>query len=487
MTSSKLKLLHPTGEGDGAIIERLSEIASLDEVHAVVGLVDVHMKRSTECPSSVATATKDVLLPKLSSVAQNCGMSLALTGYQRSNIPNEYVDSFMASVAESDAELMRRPAMGLDDMEEIVKRGAEAIVEKFDLPREMLENVEQGGRVGDAGTWNDRELRKLVPSSTLNRGRFGFGVIPSGNHFLELQVVEEIINDEECEKWGLRSGDVTLMIHSDGGVVSDDLGNLYGNRTTMSGALKLLFGVRKARLHLTDPTRINSFRQRWSYYFGSETYGAVDPESEEGRRFLDAHRMSMNAGYASRLESLRRFQQIMSRDWGSPSTDFKILRDISHNSIFKETWEDGEFWVHRHNANRVAPGELVFVPGYDYTSSYVCVGDEGAPSSLYSVDHGAGETIKRYKSQGRLSVLEDGAATRRYDNIKVGPTIVPHYSDEGLGEVIDHLQRHRVVKPIARLRPFAGYRYKWKGRFDRTRDAVKAMTARVIGQQGSVA
>jgi len=476
MSQEKLTVFSPDHvvESDG-LEDRLREIEALDDVYKVVGLVDVHMKASTECPSSVVTATENYIYPKLSSVAQNCGMSLAHTGYRREQIDDADIDRFMDAVSTSDARIMARPDLTVRDMEAVVREGAGAIIEKFGMSADVRRNLEFDGCIPAAGEDGADDLHSVVPRRTLDRGRYGFGVIPSGNHFLELQVVEELLDAEECEKWRLGVGDVMVMIHSDGGVVSDDLGNLYGNRSTASGLPKLVYNLRKSLLHLGNVSQMKNFERRWAYYFRSEKYGRIDPDSVEGRRYLRAHAMSMNAGYASRLESLRRFGELMRSSWGEADGEYTVLRDLSHNSIFREVVDGKEMWVHRHNVNRVRPGDFAFLPGYDYTSSYVCIGGEGAETCLNSVDHGAGETIKRFKKAGRLTEFGPDRVTRRYDNLSSGPRIVPHVSDEGIRSVVDFLQDRRVIHPIARLRPFAGYRYMWRGRATRTIEKVKSL------------
>ncbi len=99
--------------------------------------MDLHMIRSTECPSRLATATEGVLFPKLSSVALTCGMALAVTVYERSSITDADVDAFIGLVRETDHQLMRTPAMTAADMEQVVRFGARAIVDKHDLPESI--------------------------------------------------------------------------------------------------------------------------------------------------------------------------------------------------------------------------------------------------------------------------------------------------------------------------------------------------------------
>jgi RNA-splicing ligase RtcB len=154
--------------------------------------------------------------------------------------------------------------------------------------------------------------------------------------------------------------------------------------------------------------------------------------------------------------------------------DMRLLCDFSHNSIFRETVDGSPMWVHRHNACRVVEGQLVFLPGYANTSSYICSGGTGARYFLNTMDHGAGKTIDRLRKKGLVRELDNGRVTRAYNNESSEPKLIPHWSDEGIDEVIASLRHNDIVRPVARLRPVAGYRYLWKGRLARAREKITA-------------
>ena len=459
---------------DAKLVERLDEIASIGGVSRIVGLVDLHLKERTESPSSVAIATDSLVIPKLTSVAQNCGMCLITTGLTRSDLSDERLDELFAHWRRSDYEIFARPHVSLEDMRRIVCTGARAVLDTYGLGPEMLENIEFHGTIGEPELMPWQRLTGIVPRFTLKRARYGFSVIPSGNHFFEVQYVEEIIDREACEKRGLREKDVVIMLHSDGGLLSDDLGNLYANRTTMTGWPKLLYGARKLALHARGVGSASAFAERMRCYFGADKYLSIDPESAEGRRYMTAMRFAMNAGYASRLATVGRLKRVLGAVFPGRRPRIDLLCDFSHNSILRENFEGRSFWVHRHNAARVLPGRLVFLPGYNYTSSYICLGEGGAGDTLYTMDHGAGKTIDRFMKEGTLRRMDEKFRTRAYDNESYEPAMIPHYSDEGIEQVMEILAGRRIARPIARVRPLAGYRFKWKGRLARLRDSLGA-------------
>jgi tRNA-splicing ligase RtcB len=328
------------------------------------------------------------------------------------------------------------------------------------------------GAVGQREFLKCNEIKRLVPSRSVDRGRYGFGVVPAGNHFLEIQYVEEIIDRKICNAFDIATNGIAIMIHSDGGLVSDDIGNFYGNRSTATGYINFFYNLRKFFFHLRDIKGINNARRKYRYYFGKEKFIAVDPATYEGKRYIKAKDLSMNAGYASRVVTISRINHIIADIFQSVEPEIGLLCDFSHNSIQHESINGREMWVHRHNACRVTEGQLVFLPGLNNTSSYICIGGRGAANYLNSMDHGAGQTIERFKSKKLVKKRENGHFTRAYTNESKNAKLVPHYSDEGIEKVIELLERYDIARPVARLKPIAGYRYKWKGKLARLKERI---------------
>jgi RNA-splicing ligase RtcB len=392
MSDEKIRLLFDESfDPDEKLIASLREIAGIDDVHMVVGMVDLHLKKNTENPSSVAIATREKFIPKLSSVAQNCGMALASTNLDMNDSMTGRLEDLFARMRAEDDSIMTRPVMSVEDMRSAACLGAPWAAENAGLPGEFTENVEFGGAVGGKKLLPWDRMNRLVPRYSLDRGRYGFAVIPAGNHFLEIQVVDEVIDGEECRRQGIRENGVMVMMHSDGGLISDDIGNLYGNRTTAKGLIRAFYNLRKTALHLRDRRGREDWKLKREYYWGSDKYIQIDPGTDEGKRYLEAKDLSMNAGYASRVTTMGRIRRLMGEVFPEGPFEMRLLCDFSHNSIFNETVDGRPMWVHRHNACRVVEGQLVFLPGYANTSSYVCIGSGGA---------GAGY---RYLWKGRLA------------------------------------------------------------------------------------
>jgi RNA-splicing ligase RtcB len=100
-------------------------------------------------------------------------------------------------------------------------------------------------------------------------------------------------------------------------------------------------------------------------------------------------------------------------------------------------------------------GQAVLLPGTHRTSSYLAVAGERCADSLHSACHGAGTVIDQFEKDGRSTLHVGGHATRRYRYSDGDPVSTPHLDDHGVNAAMSVLTRHRIVRPVARMRPFA--------------------------------
>jgi RNA-splicing ligase RtcB len=210
---------------------------------------------------------------------------------------------------------------------------------------------------------------------------------------------------------------------------------------------------------------VRELRLRRSLYF-TRPYPPVDREGAEGERLLLANAMAMNYGFAFRLSTYASLKALLDRAFGP--TDSRLVVDSPHNSMYEEELDGESVIVHRHNAARAYPasrmrdhpifaktGQPILLPGTHRTSSYLCVAGDEADASLYSASHGAGANVKQFVERGLSGRDPSGRATLRFDYASAEPTSVPQLDDRGVDDVIDVLSDHRIVRPVARLRPFA--------------------------------
>ncbi len=264
-------------------------------------------------------------------------------------------------------------------LDEVLLGGSRYAVAQGHGVQRDLDRCEDYGAVADADP-------AQVGSRAVERGLGQVGSLGSGNHFLEVQVVDEIVDAEVAEVFGLRHGQVCVMIHCG----SRGLGHQIctDHVRTMDKAM--------AGYGITVPDR---------------QLACVPVDSAEGRSYLGAMAAAANYARANRqvlAEAARRaFAEVV-------GAELDLVYDVSHNLAKVETHEvDGvarRLCVHRKGATRSLPpghpdlpedlrqvGQPVLVPGSMGTSSYVLTGVAGAPA-FASTCHGAGRVRSRHQS-----------------------------------------------------------------------------------------
>jgi RNA-splicing ligase RtcB len=192
----------------------------------------------------------------------------------------------------------------------------------------------------------------------------------------------------------------------------------------------------------------------------------VELDSAEGERQMLANTMAMNYGFAFRLSAYATFRRLLRKSFGGAAS--RLVVDSPHNSIYEEDVDGEMALVHRHNSCRVYPaaemsghpvygeiGRPLLLPGTNRTSSYVCVPGDHSSRALNSACHGAGTTIKQLERSGVSGPDPHGRRTLRFDYSRPGPTEVPQLDDRGIDEAVRILEESDIVRPVARLRPFA--------------------------------
>jgi tRNA-splicing ligase RtcB (3'-phosphate/5'-hydroxy nucleic acid ligase) len=429
-----------------------------------VALPDFHLKGDKEMPSSIAVATTGTVRPTLTSASVNCGMTLVATDISRPDA--ETVANFYDRVR-------RRypyPPTYRRDLtaEEVVlcaAGGGDYAVERFGVDAAVLERVEEEGRLDVDRFGGLERVRRELPWSVVQLSRIRFGTIGPSNHFLEFQEVEEILDPKAAELLGVEAGQVTLQFHGGGGSLPGELGMLYGRRKRYPRPVRIQMAVQKPLYHLGRARSLEELRQRKALYFSRE-YPPVDRDGAEGQRLLLANAMAMNYGFAFRLSTYASLQQIFKETFGR--TETRLIVDSPHNSIYEEDVDGRSAVVHRHNSCRAFPaermpagsvfattGQAVLLPGTHRTSSYLCVTGDGAAESLHSACHGAGTTIDEFVASGRSGPDPLGRSTLRFRYDDAAPSEAGHFDDHGVDEALGILVHHRLVRPVARLRPMA--------------------------------
>jgi tRNA-splicing ligase RtcB len=422
-----------------------------------------------ESPSSTATATSDRIVLSFSSPSQNCGMTLLRTPLGVEEVASDnFLPRLMDSFREKIPRSRKCPIVTRDEALRLAMGGAVEAVAQYGLDPGLVEGVESRGSLFEEGEADRKRVLDAVDDECLQRGRYSFAFIGGGNHFLEVQAVEEILAPEACDLLGLSAGRIVVMYHTGSERFGHDLGRLYAVRLKTSRRRRRKYFIRKVPLHLTRgvprPSRIS---RRWRYHFSRDHYVPVPADSEEGRRLVVSLKAAGNYGYANRIAVLDLIQRAIRKTTGRRDEGYRILADLSHNVIGRERIGDRDLWVHRHNAVRLRPpsdwpeeslyrktGQPSMLPGTNRCSSYMILSREGVADALHAADHGAGRSVERFQEAGLCREIP-GRQTLKYTYQSEDPEVLTHVSDEGVDEVVAVLKTAGIAAPAARLRPLA--------------------------------
>jgi tRNA-splicing ligase RtcB len=438
--------------------------AGSDLVAPPVVLPDFHHKRKLEMPSSIAVATRDSIRPTLTSASVNCGMALIAL---ENDLPGRSaIDAFYRGVRERyPFPTTNRRDLTYAEVVRAAVHGAGFAQERWGIHDTDVERIEEHGRIDLEPFGGEARLRRELPALAFQLARLRFGTVGPSNHFVELQVVEEVHDEEAASALGVRQGQLVLQYHAGGGVLTGEIGRMFGRRKDYPRHLRAAMSVMKPMAHLTSARSVAQLRERLSLYF-AEGCPPVSRTSDEGRRLMLANAAAMNYGFAFRMATYAALRALAVQAFGGGPG--RLVVDSPHNSIYEEEVDGETAVVHRHNSCRVFPaqrmrpgsvfartGQAVLVPGTHRTSSYLAVAGDRSADSLHSACHGAGTVVQQFADRG-LS-LSDPAhnSTLRYRYSGADPEVVQHYDDRGVGAAMDVLVSHELVRPVARLRPMA--------------------------------
>jgi tRNA-splicing ligase RtcB len=439
-------------------------VRDADLARPPVVLPDFHHKSSMEMPSSIAVATRGTIRPTMSSASLNCGMALLALDCDRPS--RAAIEDFYSRV-KSRYPFPRRNRLDLstDDVIRAATEGSGFAAERFDVDEADIDRVEERGCLDVERFGGAKRVRRELPWSVQQLSRMRFGHVGPGNHFIELQEVEEVLDPAAAETLGVRIGQLTIQYHNGGGVLPGELGAMFVRRKRMNLPLRVQMTVQKPLSHLASSRSREQLRQRRALYFSDGT-PAVPRDGVEGERLMLANAVGMNYGFAFRLSTYASFREFARISFGAKAS--RLVVDSPHNSIYEEQVDGESVIVHRHNSCRAYPasmmsghqvfgqtGQALLLPGTNRTSSYLCVAEAGAERSLYSVSHGSGVVIKDFEQRGLSKPDRDERSTLRFRYGRTSPEETPHLDDLGVNETLGILVRNGLIRPVARMRPMA--------------------------------
>lgn len=455
----KLSALGFDGGPDPALLAGLGRIAALPWVESVLALPDLHQKDDMEVPSSLAITTSGAIVPEFTSVAINDGMGLVVTGLGAREMSRERVAQFLLRAnAHSAAHLLdvNRYSLATDDLPWALLEGGRTAIERYGLDPEVLDHMEWGGHLAvpeGVGPW-----QAAVPCGLL-RTRLGcseMGLNFGGNHFLELQVVDRVLDVRTAARWGLARDQVVVMYHLGPGPFSGTLLHFFSRRQKLSRLRAPAFLLAKLLFHYVRRHGQGTLGRKWRLHFRRNRYTPFAPHSPEGLLMRQALALATNFGFVYRLATVAAIRDAL-HETLSPRIEARLLCDVSHNGITEEPWDGGTAWIARHNACRLDRGGPAIVAGSHDVPSYLGRGAVDAPRELHSYDHGAGHLIEAARSAGHLepaggTTIRLRATRGRRARVR-SLDEVPVRTSRPIDGLMSCFERHGVLYPVVRLRP----------------------------------
>jgi tRNA-splicing ligase RtcB len=442
------------------IFERLEEIARLPYVERVLALPDVHWKEQMEIPSSIAIATRNVVVPEFTSAAVNDGMGVVRTGLQESDFTPERLQRFFTGINRHSAANFfdtNRYSISGDELRWAVTEGARGLVSRYGMDESVLDRFEDGGRVPDRGN-GVIPLREVVPLPLLATrfSRSEMGLNFGGNHFLEVQVVDEVLDAAVASRWGFERGAVVVMYHLGPGPFGATLLHHFSRRLKLPASRVPLFMLSKLLFHYVQRASRGDETRKWGLHFRFNQHTPFEAESDEGRLVREALALAINFGYGYRLATLRAILDGL-RESVSPRVHGELFCDISHNGVAERRADYGIEFVARHNACRLESGQPTIVAGSYDVPSYLGIGSERVETHLDSYDHGAGHLIEHHRETDRLptaaGVVERFRMTRGRDAKMLRHDQVPVRSAAPIERLMECFEQQGMMRPVVRLRP----------------------------------
>ncbi len=403
-------------------------------VKAALAMPDIHQGYGLPVGGVVATdVAHGVVSPGAIGFDINCGVRLLATELAVDDV-RDGIGALVEALYEAiPTGVGSRGALTLQDRElaAVMEQGAAwAVARGHGLPAD-LERLESDGRIPGADA-------AVVSSRARERGLRQLGTLGSGNHFLEIQVVDEVHDETTAQLFGVRRGQITVMIHT--------------------GSRGLGHQVCTDALDVTGKAL-----RRYGIVVPDRQLACAPIDSPEARAYLGAMRAAANFAFANRQMLTHRTREVFARTLGVPPQSLRVVYDVAHNIAKEEEHEvDGRrrrLLVHRKGATRAFPGQPVLVPGDMGRYSYLLVGTDVAMRETFgSTCHGAGRVLSRTAAvkaaRGRRidqELAARGVVARATGRDALAEEMPEAYKD--VEDVVDVVHRFGISTRVARLRP----------------------------------
>ena len=377
----------------------------------------------------------------------NCGVRFVRTDFTYEDIKEKLSDLVRVLFQNVPSGVGSKSDLRLtiQDEQKVLRRGAGWIVENGFGVKEDLEATEDYGAIEGADP-------HAVSERACQRGKGQVGTLGSGNHFLEIQIIEKIFEPHIANELGLFEGQVGIMIHC-------------GSRG---------FGYQVCDDHCRD---MEKCLQKYNISIPDRQLACAPIESIEGQTYLSAMRAAANYAFANRQYIMHKtrvsFEKVFRKSW--QDMGIRLIYDVAHNIAKMEKHNvDGQeqtLCVHRKGATRAFPpghkelpqryqriGQPVIIPGDMGRNSYLLIGTDSSKETFYSTCHGAGRVMSRAQAKKKfnshqilMELAQKGIVVQARSRGTVTEEAPGVYKD--VNDVVDVVHEAGLAKRLCRMRP----------------------------------
>lgn len=376
----------------------------------------------------------------------NCGMRMLRTPLHRADLVGKEQSLLEALYAGVPAGLGATGSLTLapEEIDRVLVGGAaEMVARGYGLPAD-LDVIEEGGVIAGADP-------AAVSTTAKRRQHREVGTLGAGNHYVEIQLVDEIFDPVAASAFGIEKDQILVMFHTGSRALGHQIGNDY---------LPVLEAA-TSKYGLTVPDR---------------ELVAAPIASLEGQRYLSAVRAGANCAFANRQVLAHLIRETLVRVLGLPPEQVETLYEVCHNTVKVERHamdgQERDVLVHRKGATRAfgpgraevperyrAIGQPVLVGGTMGTASYVLLGTEqGMHETFGSALHGAGRSLSRNQAakqwrsdQITRDLRAAGILVRAHGRRSLAEEAPGAYKD--VERVVAIMAEAGIVGRVARMRP----------------------------------
>ncbi len=432
---------------DKEAVEQIVNVAGLPGiVKAAYAMPDIHWGYGFPIGGVAAFDIEDgIISPGGVGFDINCGVRLLAADIEAKNVLKrlETLDKRIYEEVPVGVGETKNLKISEKEFNRIIVEGAKKVIDMGYGYNEDLERIEDYGTIQSADF-------KYVSDEAYERGKDELGTLGAGNHFIEIQVVEDIYDKYVADVFGLKEGMLTVLIHTGS--------RGFGHQIATDYIRYMRDKLKEHNSRLKDKQLINA---PFNHEFGQAYYYAMN--------------CAANYAFANRqiiTYFIRKvFKEVL-------KVDLKLIYDVAHNIAKVETYEINDkkrkVIVHRKGAtrslgpgNKLLPeslrevGQPVLIPGSMGTASYVLVGTEKAEQETFgSTAHGAGRVLGRRQATRNLSVSGvlkelDERGVKLLAKSKKGIVEEAPEAYKDVDRVVNIVDEIGISKKVAKCRPIA--------------------------------